>query len=96
MSGDKATRTPDASRLPGVSEPREASGLRRVHRRFFRYATSWQDIKAEPSPWLETGHSEGQQGWLADLWGDFMGKPQAGLSALRLLFREVLKEQGVK
>ena len=27
-------RTPDASRLPGVSEPREASGVRPIYRRF--------------------------------------------------------------
>jgi len=33
-SGVKVTRTPNASRLPGVGEPREASGVRRVHRRF--------------------------------------------------------------
>ena len=28
------TRTPDASRRPGVSEPREASGVRPIYRRF--------------------------------------------------------------
>jgi hypothetical protein len=34
-SGAKGTRTPDASRLPNVLQLREASGLRRVHRRFW-------------------------------------------------------------
>ena len=33
-SGAKATRTPNASRLPGVAGFREAFGVRRVHRRF--------------------------------------------------------------
>ena len=33
-SGAKDARTPDASRLPGVSEPREASGVRPIYRRF--------------------------------------------------------------
>ena len=33
-SGAEAARTPDASRLPGVSEPREASGVRPIYRRF--------------------------------------------------------------
>src|SRR5436189_94380 len=34
-NGAKATRSPSASRLPGVLELREASGVRRVHRRIF-------------------------------------------------------------
>ena len=33
-SGAEDARTPDASRLPGVSEPREASGVRPIYRRF--------------------------------------------------------------
>src|SRR5436309_5436137 len=33
-SGAKDARTPDATRLPGVSEPREASGVRPIYRRF--------------------------------------------------------------
>src|SRR5437016_4101661 len=33
-SGAKGPRTPNASRLPGVSEPREASGVRPIYRRF--------------------------------------------------------------
>jgi hypothetical protein len=33
-SGAKDTRSPDASRLPDALKLREASGLRRVHRRF--------------------------------------------------------------
>src|SRR5206468_10832650 len=33
-SGAEDTRTPDASRPPGVSEPREASGVRPIYRRF--------------------------------------------------------------
>jgi hypothetical protein len=33
-SGAKDTRSPDASRLPDTLKLREASGLRRVHRRF--------------------------------------------------------------
>ena len=33
-SGAEDTRSPDASRPPGVLELREASGVRRVHRRF--------------------------------------------------------------
>jgi len=33
-SGAKGARTPDASRLPGVSEPREAFGVRPIYRRF--------------------------------------------------------------
>ena len=33
-SGAEDARTPDASRLPGVSEPRKASGVRPIYRRF--------------------------------------------------------------
>src|SRR5437016_10155058 len=33
-SGAEDARTPDASRPPGVSEPREASGVRPIYRRF--------------------------------------------------------------
>src|SRR5438046_9640244 len=33
-SGAEDARTPDASRLPGVSELREASGVRPIYRRF--------------------------------------------------------------
>src|SRR5437879_101220 len=33
-SGAEDARTPDASRLPGVSKPREASGVRPIYRRF--------------------------------------------------------------
>ena len=33
-SGAEDARTPDASRLPGVCEPREASGVRPIYRRF--------------------------------------------------------------
>jgi len=33
-SGAEDARTPSASRLPGVSEPREASGVRPIYRRF--------------------------------------------------------------
>src|SRR5216110_2644833 len=33
-SGAEDARTPDASRLPGVSEPREASGVHPIYRRF--------------------------------------------------------------
>ena len=33
-SGAEDARTPDASRLPGVSEPREAFGVRPIYRRF--------------------------------------------------------------
>src|SRR6185503_8296972 len=33
-SGAEDARTPNASRLPGVSEPREASGVRPIYRRF--------------------------------------------------------------
>ena len=33
-SGAEDARTPDASRLPGVFEPREASGVRPIYRRF--------------------------------------------------------------
>jgi hypothetical protein len=33
-SSAEDARTPDASRLPGVSEPREASGVRPIYRRF--------------------------------------------------------------
>src|SRR6266581_8762619 len=34
-SGAEDARTPDASRPPGVSEPREASGVRPIYRRFW-------------------------------------------------------------
>src|SRR6266536_3324493 len=33
-SGAEDARIPNASRLPGVSEPREASGVRPIYRRF--------------------------------------------------------------
>ena len=33
-SGAEDARTPDASRLPGVSEAREAFGVRPIYRRF--------------------------------------------------------------
>ncbi len=32
--GAEDARTPDASRMPGVSGPREASGVRPIYRRF--------------------------------------------------------------
>src|SRR5205823_2704222 len=37
-SGAEDARTPNASRPPGVPEPREASGVRPIYRRFLRRA----------------------------------------------------------
>ena len=50
-SGAQDTRTPDASRLPGVSERREASGERRVHRRFLGERSTKRRNRS-PSHWI--------------------------------------------
>jgi len=53
-SGAEDARTPDASRLPGVSEPREASGVRPIYPQLYLkifvldiYAVSMQSVRSD-------------------------------------------------
>src|SRR5437879_1140331 len=59
-SGAEDARTPDASRPPGVSEPREASGVRPIYRRF----SSGAGRPAVHGPnGLSLRHAEFIRGW---------------------------------